>query len=650
MNNIDESHGKPASSATKEILEAAERKMPIGDFDDGSFFFDHSLEKFIAPLPGEGVRSDSGSRASSGRRERPERLHPYIFGLSRNRPRVRSSGKGLFQLAEGVYQIRGDLGAVTIVRGNSGWIILDVSSTVEFTTMAWGFAKQHLPGGAAIPISAIVYSHSHGDHYGGVKGFISEADVESGNVEIIAPYGFMNEVVSESILAGTAMGRRGEYHFGRLLDSKPDASERVFVPIRPGTQTLIAPTIELPYGPGKITAREVDGTTIYFKDISGTEAPASTLLYLPKYKMLFNSELMIRGLHNIYTLRGAKVRDALHWSKLINEIIVQWGPDIEMMTGPHGPIFSGNEKILEYMRVQRDNYGFIHNQTLRLVNQGVKMQDIGQAVEEIVPESLSKLWHTHGYHGTYSHNARAVVNYYIGFYDGNPANLNPLQITPEAIKFVEYMGGAASVIKRARVDFEKGNYRFVATVLNKVVTAEPENLEARHLLADTFEQLGYQSEGPQWRNAYLSASKELRLGKVLKTADPPDGSRADLIKATKIEHILDAMAIRINGSAAEGKNLKMNVVVPDVEEIHFVELSHCNLSSIRVTSCMEADTTITVSKSDFPVVVSGIKTVDQLVEEGLIKIEGDPTTLEILFGLLESGNSHFEMVPLPKSF
>ena len=224
------------------------------------------------------------------------------------------------------------------------------------------------------------------------------------------------------MIAGSAMMRRAQYHFGANLETEPDGTGLFFISLLNGEFTLIAPTVELPAGRGAITERTVDGVSFLFKDISSAEAPAATLLYLPEYKMLFNSELMFRGLHNVSTLRGALVRDALGWSKLINEVIQQWGGEVEMMTGPHGPTFSGNQKIVEYMTLQRDNYGFIHNQTLRLINSGMKIQDVGVALESMVTESLAKVWHTHGYHGTYSHNARGVVNRYLGFYDGNPAN------------------------------------------------------------------------------------------------------------------------------------------------------------------------------------------------------------------------------------
>ncbi len=633
---------KPVTESTKSILEAAGRNLPIGDFSDGSLITDHTSETLIAPLPwGEAAKAYD---ASAEQEARPERLHPVLVPPLQ----YQKSVGGLFRLSEGLYQVRDGLIYTTLVRGDTGWILIDVGLTAEATSSLWEFARENLPGGADVPISAVIYSHSHMDHFGGVKGFISQAEADARKIDIIAPYGFMDELTAENIIAGPAMRRRSDYSFGRLLEAKPDASELASWSLAPGTISLIAPTIELPEGPGEITVREVDGVTIYFKDISGAEAPASTLMYLPKYKMIFNSELMWTGQHNIYTLRGAKARDALLWSKRINEVIAEWGDEVEIMTGPHGPTFAGNEKIQEFMRAQRDNYGFIHNQTMRLVNQGVKIQDIGQAVDEIVPESLSQLWHTQQYHGTYSHNARAVFNFYLGYYDANPATLNPLPTKDEAINYVAYMGGAASVLERARADFDNGNYRFVATVLDKVVTADPDNWEARYLLADTFEQLAYQSDAPQWRNSYLSGSKELRAGEILRADDPPGGATRDLINATTTEQLFDALAVRIDGPSANGMNLSLNVVVTDTNETFYLELSHSNLSSIQVASTKDANATIVLNRPSLMMLLAGIKSPSQLQAEGLVDVEGDASALEALVGLLRPANPGFEIVPMPK--
>lgn len=636
--------GRQATAATVSVLKKVEKNLPIGDFLDGSLMTEHSNDRLIAKLPGK-VGTIEFEKFSFFTKERPASINPSLYSMVQQTYKA----TGVYQVGDGIYQIRGDLAYVTLVRGDKGWVILDPGTTKEFSEQAWEFAHPLLPGGIDIPVTAVVYSHSHVDHFGGVKGFVSQEDVDSGRAEIIAPYGFMNEALAENVIAGDAMMRRAQYQFGTSLDIKPDGTEfsslGVALAGSIGTFTLIAPTRELPEGRGKITRWEIDGVTIDFKDISEAEAPAATIMYLPEHKTIFNSELMYRGLHNIYTLRGAQVRDALGWSKMINAVVQEWGDTVETMIGPHGPSFSGNEKIVEYMKIQRDNYGFIHNQTLRLINSGMKIQDVGQAIEEMVPQSLSKVWHTHGYHGTYSHNARGVVNRYIGFYDGNPANLNPLQIKPEAQKYVDYMGGAQAILDKAQTDFANGNYRFVATVLNKLVTAQPDNWPARHLLADAFEQLGYQAEGPQWRNPYLTAAKELRTGKINKPEER--GSQTDMLSAATVENLLDSVAVRINGPRAEGKELTMMFIIPDTQENYFLELSNGNLSYILVDQAIAADTTLTISKNNLLRIMSGEVGVMELVKLGVGSIEGSVLDLVALIRLIDKNNQYYDMVPMP---
>ena len=641
--NLADYHGKEATSATTDVKREWGANLPFGDFLDGSSFDEFDVATRVADLPTVVGTNDLSLFEYLGR-DCPNTMNPSLFDASGYFWR----DAGLFHIAEGVYQIRGDIAGVTLVRGDSGWIILDPGTSKPWVEQAWEFAMEHTPGGRDVPVSAVVYSHSHIDHFGGVKGLTSQEDVDAGRTEIIAPYGFMDEAVSENILAGNAMGRRGQYHFGQSLKVESDgtgfASVGAQLQWSLGELTLIAPTVELPQGPGKVTVREVDGVEIHFKDVGGAEAPAATLMYLPHRKMIFNSELIFRGMHNVYTLRGAKVRDALRWSKYINEVIHQWGDDVELMTGPHGPTFDGNDKINEYMSLQRDNIGFVHNQSLRLANKGVKIGDVGQEIEEMVPAVQKKVWHTQGYHGTYSHNARGVVNRYLGFYDGNPANLNPLQSIPEAAKFVEYMGGADAVIAKATADFESGEYRFAATALNKVVTTDPDNWAARHLLADALEQLGYQREGPQWRHAYLTAAKELRIGEVLTSQQI---ASPDLLMASRIGDLLDLIGVLLISTKAEGHAFTINLVMTDTDEIYFVELANANLNNILVEEELEADTTVRISKPAFLGVLGRQTTVNDLVAAGHAEVEGNADNLTTLAEMLDSFEQTFPLVPMP---
>ncbi len=630
--------GKPPTEFTASKLRELEAELPKGDFADGSAIADHSREELIANLPKTlgGVNFDAHDFSAL---DTNAPIHPSLSGITKQLQNTR----GLFKLAANVYQIRGGLAYITLVRGKRGWIVLDTGMTQEFSADAWAFAQQHLPGGTAVPISSVIYSHSHVDHFGGVKGLVDSSRVQSGELSVIAPHGFMAHALAENVIAGSAMFRRANYHFGSLLTPKLDGTEYYsFLPAETGSVTLIRPTLELPQGPGKVTPMLVDGVPMEFMDVSGAEAPAATLIYLPENNLIFNSELMFQGQHNIYTLRGAAVRDALAWSKLINKVIARWGAEVDCFTGPHGPSFCGNDKIVEYMGVQRDNYGFVHNQTVRLMNSGMKLQNVGQSIEQMVPESLSSLWHTHGYHGTYSHNARGVLNRYLGFYDANPANLNPLPIKEEAIKYVQYMGGAGNIIQTASADFANGEYRFVASVLGKLVSAQPDYWPARHLLADAFEQLGYQSEGPQWRNAYLSAAKELRVGRVLNSKRQNDAS--DLFAAASAEEILDALAVRVNSSKAEGKHLTILLELTDVEETWWLELKNGNLSSISIKDPRPADAILSITLYEFVKIASGQAKLKEMLSDGLAGIDGSMMTMMSLLLTLESDNTDYVIV------
>jgi len=638
----DDTPQNPPTKATTQRLHAFER--PIGDFLDGSMMIDWSRKTQIAPLPADFAPFDLETYAYLLDGACTDAMHRSLYEASA----ALVEDTGLFRLDDGAYQIRGDISTITLVRGKTGWIILDTGMVKEVSAALWAFAKEHLPDGEDARISAVVYSHSHVDHYGGVRGLIDEADVKSGKIPIIAPYGFMDEVVKENVLAGNAMGRRAQYHFGQALPVREDgsgfASLGGALQVTQGESTLIEPTVILPQGPGAVTERTVDGVKMLFKDISGAEAPASTLVYIPSHKMVFNSELTVRGMHNIYSLRGAQVRDALGWSKYINEVLLAWGDETKIYAGPHGPAIFGGNYIREFLRLQRDNYGFIHNQALRLANEGVKLQNVGQRVAAMAPEGLTKVWHTHGYHGTYSHNARAVVNRYIGFYDGNPANLDPLSIEDEAVRFVRYMGGADKVIRRAKKDFEDGDYRWVATVLNKVVNADPDNRKAANLLADAYEQLGYQAEGPQWRHAYLSAAIELRTGAPLEVG--AQMASPDILNAISVSQILDFTGVRLNAEKAGDARLTFNISLTDSGETYFVELSNGNLSNARVDKPRKADATVALPTAMAKALLLGKVKLDDLIANGAAKLDGRPDIFAALQDMMDTFKQNFDLVPL----
>ena len=640
---IQANDNKPASEATRALLQQAEQTLPMGDFADGSLISEHTQEVVIARFPDQfGPTNYAAYRYLEA--DRPAQMHPSLFARAGDL----YSNLGLFQLKkDSIYQIRGDIAGITLIRGDKGWILLDVGVSREFASRAWSFARQHLPGGDAVGVSAVIYSHSHADHFGGVKGVVSQEDVDAGRVEIIAPHGFLDALLSETVLAGPAMTRRGHYHFGSMLDVEPDGTGFALagdgLKSEVGEATFIPPTFTLPGGLGTITPIEIDGVSLEFMDAGGLEAPSATVIYLPKHRLLFESELLTRKQHNIYTLRGAKIRDALGWSKMINRILHSWGAEAEIITGPHGPTIMGNPRIRDYLRVQRDMYGFLHNQTVRLMNSGTKLQDIGREIEAIVPLSLSSLWHTRGYHGTWNHNAKGVVNRYLGFYDGNPANLNPLKIKPEAIKFVEYMGGADSIVAKARADYTAGDYTFVATVLNKLVTAEPGNYVARAMLADTYEQLGYQSEGPQLRHAYLSAALELRAGEAVQPSFNPRAP--DIIMAATTEDLLDLMAVHIDADKVDEVTMKLNIIVADTGEKMATELAHSNFSYIATNQLLDAEATLMINKAPLIGLVTGAVKLDALIKNGIASIEGNLPAAHTLFDAITPDNQHHDLVP-----
>ncbi|CCN50039.1 Metallo-beta-lactamase family protein [Vibrio nigripulchritudo MADA3029] len=562
---------------------------------------------------------------------------------------VNNTAAGLYEVTDGIYQVRGtDLSNITFIRGKTGWIVYDVLLTKQAAEISTKFFLENVPTGGDLPITAMIYSHSHADHFGGSRA-IQEMFP---NVKVYAPVNMTKEVVDENVLAGNAMSRRAAYQYGATLgthehgivDAGLGKSMSTSSPeYGKGEITYVKPDYNFNQD-GKFETYSVDGVEMIFIDTAGTEAPSGMATYIPSKKALWSGEMMYHGMHNIYTLRGAKVRDALKWSKDINEMINAWGEDIQVLFGSHSSPVWGQDDVLDFMKLQRDNYGFVHNQTLRLANNGVVLQDIGDAILEELPESIRKSWHTNGYHGSYSHNAKAVYNMYLGYFDMNPANLNPLPVQKESLKYVEYMGGSDVIVKKAHIDFEKGEYRFVATVLDKVVRAEPDNNEARKLLADTYEQLGYQSETMGWRNTYLTGAQELRVGTLPGT---PKTASPDVLSEMTVENLLDYIAVRVDSKKAQFTPFSMNVVVPDTGEIYFVEMSNGNLSNGKVDSEKEADATLYLNKADITQMLLGNADLTALLKLKQAGIKGKAEVLNKLQDTLVDFDTSFEIVPRP---
>ena len=547
---------------------------------------------------------------------------------------------GLFKLTGGLYQVRGlDLSNMTIIEGDTGLIIIDPLTDRATARAALDLYYQHVPGpgGERRPVKAVIYSHPHVDHYGGVKGVVTEA--EAGQVSILAPEGFLAAAVSENVLAGNAMSRRATYMYGAFLPRGPRGHVSSGLGIatpRGGDTTLIPPTDTI-----KATGetRTIDGVEIEFQMADGTEAPVEILMYFPQFKALCAAEDATHTLHNLYTLRGAQVRDANRWWRALDEALELFGDRTEIIFAQHHWPRWGNEDIKRYLADQRDGYKFLHDQTLRLINQGYTPREISEMVR--LPKSLERLWHLRGYYGTVSHDVKAIYQYYMGWYDSHPSNLNPLPPTESARRYVEFMGGADEVVAKARKSFDQGDYRWVAEVLRQVVFASPDHAAARDLLADALEQLGYQAESGPWRDEYLTGAQELRDGPARVTAgtDSPD-----VIGAMTTEMMLDFMSTRLDGERAEGLDLKINWRDSQTGERYALWLRNSVLIYKKGRQFPEARATLSISRLGLMALVTKTGRLDEEIKAGRATVEGDRESLNQLFGLMDTFERMFPIV------
>jgi alkyl sulfatase BDS1-like metallo-beta-lactamase superfamily hydrolase len=496
--------GKAPSKYTIEVLEKARESLPLQDTRD----FDEFKRGFIAPMELRQIPAAGGHNAWDmdlfnfiDEQDEFDSIHASLHRIAKL-----NQNYGLYEVVPGIYQVRGlDLAQITFIRGKTGWIAYDVLISAEIAKAAWELLQEHV--GEGLPITAVIYSHNHGDHWGGVRGLITDEDVRSGRVEVIAPDGFMNHLVSEAVFAGNAMNRRLFYQYGMLLPRSPYGfvTQGLGHAVSFGSVGLIAPTrlISEP-----IVDTTVDGLRMIFHNTPNTEAPVEMNTYLPDYKALWMAENIMAGLHNIYTLRGAPVRDALNWSKYINDALYRFGGEAEVMFASHHWPRWGNQRIQDILRAQRDMYANLNNQVLHLANQGVTINQIHNVYEP--PKSLQQNWDNRGYHGSYENNSRGVIQRFLGYWDCNPTTLIPLSPEESGPLYVEMMGGAEKIMARGSQLIAEGKYFHATEILNKLVQAEPGNRMAKDLLADAFEQIGYQQENPGLRNSFLSAAYELR--------------------------------------------------------------------------------------------------------------------------------------------
>ena len=543
---------------------------------------------------------------------------------------------GLFKVSDHIYQVRNyDLSNITFIEGKSGLIIMDPLVSAEPAKAALDLYYKHRP---KKPVVAVIYSHSHIDHFGGVRGIVEEADLEAGKVKIFAPLGFVENAIAENVMAGNAMSRRASYMYGNVLpkDEKGNVGAGLGSTTSSGTVTMIRPTNIISEA---WEDHVIDGLHFEFQLTLNTEAPSEMHYYIKEYKALCPAENVNHTMHNLYTLRGAKVRDSKAWSKHIDNMLLKWGDEAQVLFAPHHWPSWGNDNINKHVAKQRDTYKFMHDQVLRLANHGYTIDEVGDMVK--MPKALDQTWASHGYYGSISHNARAIYNFYLGYFDGNPSHLHKLPPKPGSIKYVEYMGGSKHVIEMAKKDYAKGEYRWVAEALDHVVFAEPDNKEAKDFLADTLEQLGYVAESGPWRNFYLSGARELREG--VHPVRTPNTASPDVVQNMPIVMILDYMAVRLNPEKAAGKKMKINFNFTDVNELYTVFLENSTLNN-REGNADDADSTIITTRAKLDSIMLGKLTIEEGIKNGAIKVTGTKGKFKELQGMLDDFEFWFNIV------
>jgi len=625
------------SKFTLELQNGLRKSLPFQDKRD----FEEAKKGFIAAPSYKQIMAESGNVAwDMGSYEWLLQDQDFdSINPSLQRQAILNMAYGLYEvIPDRIYQVRGyDLANITFIKSDTGWIVFDPLTAKETAAAALKFINEQL---GERPVVAVVYSHSHADHFGGVRGVVDETDVRSGKVKIIAPVGFMQHAVAENVYAGNAMTRRMFYQYGVLLPRNPygHVDQSIGKNTAAGNLGLISPNVVIKDDFEEMT---VDGVQMVFQNTPGTEAPAEMNTYFPDMKAFWAAENITGTIHNIYTLRGALVRDALEWSKQINNALYLFGQNAEVMFASHSWPRWGNERIQEVMRSQRDTYANLNNGVLHLANQGVTINQIHNVYE--VPESLQKQWSARSYHGSVEHNSRAVVNRYLGYWDGNPTTLIPLSPEDSAPLYVEMMGGTKPILSKGKALYKEGNYRHAQEILNKLVYAEPQNQEAKDLLADVFEQIGYQQESPSVRNSFLAAAYELRNG-IPGGASPKTGG-PDMIRAMTTELWLDFLGIRLDSDKAGDQAFKINLVTPDNDEKFVVELSNGTLTNIEGFQADDADLTITINRSDLEQTMMGAVTMDDQIEAGKAKLEGNREPYDQLKTMLVHFELGFEMMP-----
>ncbi|HDX8593460.1 TPA: MBL fold metallo-hydrolase [Aeromonas dhakensis] len=628
---------KPASEFTIKANQNALTALPFNDKQD----FEDAKRGFIAKPEILTIKDDKGNvvwdleqykKYISLDKPSPDTVNPSLW-----RNAQLNMQYGLFKVTDNIYQIRGfDLSNITFIEGNKGWIVFDPLISPQTAKAALAFINKTL---GERPVTAVVYSHSHVDHYGGTAGlFQTPEEIQNNGVKIIAPEGFTEHAVSENVIAGNAMARRAIYMYGALLPRNPQGGVNggLGQTTSTGVPSLILPTHLITKTGEEMT---IDGVKMTFQMTPGTEAPAEMNTWFPQYKALWMAENTTNTMHNILTLRGAQVRDSLKWANFLNETINTWGEQAEVKFQSHHWPRWGNTNIVDYFKKQRDLYKYIHDQSVRLMNMGYTGEEISEQIT--LPPELNNFWPNRGYYGTLRHNSRAVYQRYMGWYSGNPSDLDNLPPEMVGPKYIEFMGGEKAVLTKAKASFDKGEYRWVAEVLKHLIFANPENRAGKLLLADTLEQLGYQAESGPWRSVYLQGAYELRNG--VPTSGGTVSASPDTIRAMSPSMLFDYLSVRINPEKAAGKKMVINMAFTDLDEKYTLSLENSVLNhSIHYSA--KPDVIVTLSKKALDDIQLGQGTMEQKITSGDIKIEGDQQMFSDFINLLDKFNFWFNIV------
>lgn len=561
----------------------------------------------------------------------PDTVNPSLWRHARLNAEI-----GLFKVTDGIYQLRGfDVANMTLIDGQSGWIVIDTLTCRESATAALAFARQHLGNKA---ISAIIFSHSHIDHFGGALGIITPQEVAARKIPVIASEGFMQEATSENIMVGTAMGRRSSYQFGK--DLQRSATGMVDTGLGKGVAYgnfgILPPNVIINQPTQEML---VDGVRIIFHNVPGAEAPAEMTFSIPDKKAYGGAENLAQTMHNLLPVRGAKVRDALRWADYMQQALEQ-STDAEVYFGQHNWPMWGHERIAEFITKHRDVYKYTHDQSVRLINAGYTPREIADMVQ--LPKSLSSYLGTRGYYGDLRHNVKAVYQFYIGAYDGNPANLNPLPPQESAKHYIELAGGVDKVVAAAQTAFDSGDYRWTAELLNHAVLGAPDNKSAKELLARTYDQMGYMSEAATWRNSYLTAAAELRNGPPTRGINR--ASFSEMLVQTPTERFLEAMAAGLDGPAADGKNFRINMILSDTKESYVLWIENAVLHFKKSAPEPNANATLTLTKTIFIKMMTGTAGIKDTLFSDDLKVDGSKLDLVRFFSLIDKAPGTFAIV------